>query len=142
MVRNFIIAIFWIAMISIFLMVAPKANQPQVFTSRRTDLVGQPLYDNRQERVGTVVEVVVDVESGDVEYLILRVDQNRAFASHSGTGSTTYIVIPWISVLPQHRTNGFTLTVEQSKVQNAPHLSTLPDTTRAGWDEGVGEAWR
>lgn len=41
MARNFIIAIFWIAMISIFLMVAPRANQQQGFTSRRADLVGK-----------------------------------------------------------------------------------------------------
>jgi sporulation protein YlmC with PRC-barrel domain len=142
MARNFLIAIFWIATISIFLMVAPKASQPQVFTSRRTDLVGQPLYDDRQERVGTVAEVVVDVERGDVEYIIVRVEQTRAFASRSDTRNGTYIVIPWLSVLPQHQANGFTLTVEQRKVQNAPRLSTLPDTTQAGWDTGLGEAWQ
>lgn len=142
MARNFLIAIFWIAMLSIFLMVAPKANQQQGFSSRNADLVGQTLYDEMHERVGTVAEVVVDVEAGDVEYLIARVEQNRAFASRSGTGGTTYMVIPWQNVLRQHQDNGFTLIVEQTKVQNAPRLTTIPDTTQAGWDTGLGEAWQ
>jgi sporulation protein YlmC with PRC-barrel domain len=142
MARNFIIAVFWIAMLSIFLMVVPKSNQQQSFTSRRTDLVGQVLYDETHMRVGTVTDVVVDVETGDVEYLITRVEQDRAFAARSGIGGTTYIVIPWQNILRQHQDDGFTLTVEQSRVQNAPHLPYIPDTTQAGWDTGLGETWQ
>lgn len=140
MARNFFIAIFWIAIISVFLMVAPKLNEQQAFRSRDTDLVGVSLYDTAEERVGTVEEVVVDVEDGTVAYLIVRV--NSASARSATDGGTSYIVVPWQNVLNQQANGGFTLTVNSTQVAQAPRLSVLPDTTQPGWDAGVRDVWQ
>lgn len=86
-----------------------------------------------------MTDVVVDVEAGDVEYLITRIEQ---VTNRSGTNGTTYMVIPWQNILRQHQDDGFTLMVQHSKVQNAPRLTTIPDTTQAGWDKGLDEAWQ
>lgn len=141
MVRNILTALIGIAFIVLLLVLVPKGNQPRTVAADNTDLVGQSLYNESNEQVATITEVVVNVETGAVEYLIARLEPH-IIASRSVTEQGIYIVIPWQSVAHVQEANGVSLTVEQSKVRAAPHLAEMPDTTREGWDAGMREAWQ
>jgi sporulation protein YlmC with PRC-barrel domain len=141
MIRNTLTAIFWITLIVVILVIVPKEKQPQGVAAENADLVGQSLYDDFNEQVGTITEVVVNVETGSVEYLIVQLEPH-IIASRSVAEHGTYIVVPWESVAHLQQATGVFLTVEQAKVQTAPHLITLPDTTQSGWDAGMREAWQ
>ncbi len=141
--RNFIITLFWIAALSIFVAALPHRAPPTTISSRRVDLAGEPLYNENAELLGTVAEVVVNVENGTVAYLIARVDPATAFGTRSlSPNDATYVVIPWENVVRHPQNGGILLEVEQIKLNHAPHLTTLPDTTQSGWDEGVRAAWQ
>lgn len=116
----------------------------QPLTAPSADLMGQPLYTESDERIGKVASVVVNIETGAVDYLILARD-HATLPSHSipydASASGGYIAIPWAAIQHERTDGTLILHVSTNRLDHAPRFTQLPNTNVAGWDAEVRAYW-
>lgn len=84
-------------------------------TFRASKLIGMEVKNTRDEKVGSIADMVVDTPSGQVRYAALSV------GGFLGIGDKLFAV-PWKSMVLKHDGSGsfFVLDVTKEKLQNAP----------------------
>jgi sporulation protein YlmC with PRC-barrel domain len=95
-------------------------------------LLGNDVYNDANESLGTIKELMIDMQSGRIAYAVL------SFGGFLGMGDRLFAV-PWQALKLDTANKRFTLNVSKDKLKNAPgfdkdHWPSMADTT---WATGV-----
>jgi sporulation protein YlmC with PRC-barrel domain len=77
---------------------------------------GTAVYDNEEQRLGTIYNVMIDKVNGQVEYAVL------SFGGLFGLGSN-YYPIPWEMLEYDTNLGGYVVDIAKEKLQSAPSYS-------------------
>lgn len=86
------------------------------------DLVGEPVKNSQGETLGIIQDLVLDLESGNVSYIVLAMDQPDQ--------SQKLIAVPARSILTQQAGDQLVMNTDKQQLLSAPgfDLKTLPNT--------------
>lgn len=106
---------------------------------RSATLVGTPVRNPRDEDLGKIEEIVIDMDAGNVAYLVL------SFGGILGMGGKLFAV-PWDQVLLKYAPGGmcFVLDVDREKLRNAPGFdkNNWPDMSHPDWAAQIEAHYR
>lgn len=80
-------------------------------------LTGNDVYNNSNEDLGDIKEIMIDVVSGKIAYAVL------SFGGVLGVGEKLF-AIPWKALILDTENKRFILNVEKSKFENAKGFDT------------------
>lgn len=103
------------------------------------DLVGYEVRDAAAERAGEVASVVVDLESGEISYLVVR--RPTIPHSYADNVSAHLIPVPWRIVELDEQAHVLRLSVSRELLRAAPRFAALPNTRVDNWDQAVRAYW-
>ena len=95
-------------------------------------LIGNDVYNTRDEDLGDIKEIMLDMQSGKVAYAVL------TFGGFLGMGEKLFAV-PWEALTLDTANHRFTLDIDKERLKDAPgfdkdHWPAMADTT---WAAGV-----
>jgi len=95
-------------------------------------LIGEDVYNHREEDLGDIKEIMLDMRSGKIAYAVL------SFGGFLGMGEKLFAV-PWNALTLDTVNKRFILNVEKDRLKDAPgfdedHWPNMADTT---WATGV-----
>jgi hypothetical protein len=99
-------------------------------------LMKDSVRNRMNEDVGAIKEIMIDVPSGRVAYVVLSV------GGFLGMGDRLF-AIPWESLVLDEDRKCFILDVDKSQLDNAPGFdkSNWPDMAEPSWGRGVRKYW-
>ena len=109
-----------------------------------TEITGSIIRNNDGAALGTVEEVVVDLESGRIRYLIMEFSPDSfsftkaAFAPNAANRTA----VPLEIVQRDSETTDLILTIEESILNEAPRLTADLDALTEDWDATVRAYWQ
>ena len=89
---------------------------------------GTSVYNEQDEKLGSIYNFMVDKQSGEVEYAVLK------FGGLFGMGSD-YYPLPWDVLTYDTDKNGYVVDVDKSVLENAPHYS---EKSQPAFDDAYG----
>jgi len=97
-------------------------------------LVGNDVYNNDDEDLGDVKEIMLDMASGRVSYAVL------SFGGILGMGEKLFAV-PWDALTLDTENKRFTLNVKKDSLSQAPGFDkdSWPDMADQNWARGIHE---
>ncbi len=95
-------------------------------------LTGDTVVNRRNEELGKIEHLMIDIESGRVVYAVL------SFGGFLGMGDKLF-AIPWKALTIDLAQKRFVLDVERGRLEQAPGFdkSNWPDMADRTWGEGV-----
>lgn len=95
-------------------------------------LIGEDVYNHREEDLGDIKEIMLDMRSGKIAYAVL------SFGGFLGMGEKLFAV-PWNALTLDTVNKRFLLNVEKERLKDAPgfdedHWPNMADTS---WATGV-----
>src|SRR6185437_8964317 len=95
-------------------------------------LTKDSVFNLRDENVGSIKEIMLDVPSGRVAYAVLSV------GGFLGMGDRLF-AIPWEALTLDEDRECFILDVDKQRIENAPGFdkSNWPDMADTSWGKGV-----
>ena len=95
-------------------------------------LDGNDVYNNKDEDLGDIKEIMLDVASGRVAYAVL------SYGGFLGMGQKLFAV-PWSALTLDTENKRFTLDVEKDRLENAPGFDSdkWPDMADPSWQKEV-----
>ncbi len=84
---------------------------PQIMSA--TTLVGDEVYNSKDEHIGEIKEFMLDLDSGQVAYAVL------SFGGFLGMGDKLF-AIPWEALTVDTENKRVLLDVDKEKLKNAP----------------------
>jgi sporulation protein YlmC with PRC-barrel domain len=113
----------------------PAANLPVAGA-----MVGDSLLTPDGSDIGVVTDVVMHVQTGEAQYLI--VELKRASAGRAMTEEQPrYLALPWSMVRPGNERDTILVTVDRTTLFAAPRTVHPPDTRVEGWDAETTRYW-
>lgn len=103
------LAILGLAIVSI-------SAQTQSTTVQVSKLVGTKVKSAQGEEIGVVKDVVIDRNSGCMDYTVLSASEGGARAAGAGK----LVAVPWAVYSPTSDVNALTVTVDRERIYNAP----------------------
>jgi sporulation protein YlmC with PRC-barrel domain len=105
-------------------------------------LVGYQVVSREGTAIGPVDGVVIEVESGEIEYVIVLIEDIYNFGKGATHGPQDhYLALPWSRLMVDAAKRQVMINVEASRVDNAPLFKDVPDTSVEGWDSEVVHYW-
>lgn len=114
-------------------------SRPPVSARRRTagstleltgpdSFIGDPVYNHKGEYLGSVMEILLDMESGKIAHAVI--SQGEAFYE-----SGNMVAVPWQALVQGDSNRRFTLHVDKQFVDNAAgfNYESWPDMSDAAW---------
>ncbi len=89
-----------------------------------TKVNGTAVYDMKDERLGSVEDIMIDKIGGEVNYAVL------SFGGFLGIGSE-YYPLPWQKLTYDKSLGGFRVDIARETLNRAPKYT--PDTTWSDW---------
>jgi sporulation protein YlmC with PRC-barrel domain len=77
---------------------------------------GTPVFDRRAEKFGSIHSVMIDKESGQVAYAVLR------FGGVLGFGARVY-PLPWSMLRYDPEQHGYCLSIGREEIEEAPYMT-------------------
>jgi hypothetical protein len=104
---------------------------PGVFSN----LVGLAVTTNDDQSAGTVTDVIFDVATGRVSYIVL------SFNATDGTNRLVAVPFEFFVWNPMDGT--FMISIDLATLAGAPAFEDgeIPDTTQSGWDSASADYW-
>mgnify|MGYP006163728021 CR=1 FL=1 len=95
-------------------------------------LVGNDVYNHKEESLGDIKEIMLDVSSGKVSYAVL------SFGTFLGMGEKLFAV-PWDALKLDTQNKRFVLKVDKEQLENAPGFDKnhWPDMADTNWAQGI-----
>ena len=114
---------------------APGLTDPAAFSGlavKTTNIVGTKVVNRKNEDLGKVEEVVIDVFNGRIAYLVL------SFGGFLGLGEKLYAV-PWKALHYDTETRVYVLNLTKEQIERAPGFEkeTWPEFTDERWNRNV-----
>lgn len=99
-----------------------------------TTMIGDDVVNARGEDLGTIEEIMLDLDQGRVAYAVL------SFGGFLGLGDKLF-AIPWDALEVDEAHERFILNVDKDTLKNAPGFDkdNWPETTESQWLVGVYE---
>lgn len=91
-------------------------------------LIGNDVYNQADEDLGDIKEIMLDMESGRIAYAVL------SYGGILGIGEKLFAV-PWGALTLDTKNKRFILKVEKDKLENAPGFDkdNWPDSAHTSW---------
>lgn len=95
-------------------------------------LIGNDVYNLKDEDLGDVKEIMLDMRTGRVSYAVL------SFGGFLGMGEKLFAV-PWNALTLDTENKRFTLNVEKDRLENAPGFDqdSWPNMADPSWAQGI-----
>ncbi|HSX85420.1 MAG TPA: PRC-barrel domain-containing protein [Cellvibrio sp.] len=95
-------------------------------------LIGNDVYNHKDEDLGDIKEIMLDMSSGQVAYAVL------SFGSFLGMGEKLFAV-PWSALTLDTINKRFILNVEKDRLKSAPGFDKddWPDMADSSWTQDV-----
>ena len=95
-------------------------------------LLGEDVYNHKDEKLGDIKEFMLDMNNGNVAYAVL------SFSSFLGMGEKLFAV-PWQALKLDTVNKRFLLNMEKDYLKNAPGFDKddWPDMADQSWVDGV-----
>ncbi len=95
-------------------------------------LVGNDVYNHKEESLGDIKEIMLDVGRGKVSYAVL------SFGAFLGMGEKLFAV-PWGALTLDTENKRFVLNVEKDRLKDAPGFdkNKWPNMADKAWAQGV-----
>ena len=95
-------------------------------------LIGNDVYNQKDENLGDIKEIMLDVRSGRVSYAVL------SFGGFLGMGEKLFAV-PWSALTLDTQNKRFTLNVEKDRLESAPGFDqdSWPNMADASWAKSI-----
>lgn len=91
-------------------------------------LVGNDVYNHKEESLGDIKEIMLDVASGKVSYAVL------SFGAFLGMGEKLFAV-PWSALTLDTQNKRFVLSIEKDRLRKAPGFD------KQKWPNMADKAW-
>lgn len=91
-------------------------------------LVGNDVYNHKEEALGDIKELMLDMSSGKVRYAVL------SFGGFLGMGEKLFAV-PWDALTLDTKNKRFVLNVEKARLKHAPGFD------KDNWPDMAGQSW-
>ena len=91
-------------------------------------LIGNDVYNHKEERLGDIKEIMLDVSTGSVAYAVL------SFGGFLGMADKLFAV-PWSALILDTRNKRFLLNVEKERLRDAPGFD------KDDWPNMKDEVW-
>jgi sporulation protein YlmC with PRC-barrel domain len=95
-------------------------------------LLGEEVYNHKDEHLGEIKEIMLDMRSGQVAYAVL------AFGGIFGMGEALFAV-PWSALVLDTANKRFLLRVDKERLKDAPGFdrNNWPDMADIEWSNEV-----
>lgn len=95
-------------------------------------LLGEDVYNNKDEKLGDIKEFMLDMNNGNVAYAVL------SFSSFLGMSEKLFAV-PWQALKLDTENKRFILDMEKDQLKNAPGFDKddWPDMADQTWTSGI-----
>ena len=95
-------------------------------------LIGNDVYNHKDEDLGDIKEIMLDMSSGQVAYAVL------SFGSFLGMGEKLFAV-PWSALTLDTINKRFILNVEKDRLKSAPGFDKddWPDMADQSWSQDI-----
>jgi sporulation protein YlmC with PRC-barrel domain len=95
-------------------------------------LIGNDVYNSREEDLGDIKEIMLDMASGKVAYAVL------SYGSFLGLGEKLFAV-PWSALTLDTENKRFILDVDKERLKNAPGFDKddWPDMADMTWQKDI-----
>ena len=95
-------------------------------------LIGNDVYNHKDEDLGDIKEIMLDMSSGQVAYAVL------SFGSFLGMGEKLFAV-PWSALTLDTINKRFILNVEKERLKSAPGFDKddWPDMADRSWTQDI-----
>lgn len=95
-------------------------------------LTGDDVYNNNEEQLGEIKEIMLDMRSGKVAYAVL------SFGGFLGVGEKLFAV-PWNALTLDTVNKRFVLDVDKEKLESAPGFDkdNWPDMEDVSWEKEI-----
>jgi sporulation protein YlmC with PRC-barrel domain len=95
-------------------------------------LIGDDVYNNNDEDLGDIKEIMLDMRTGQIAYAVL------SFGGIMGMGEKLFAV-PWQRLQLDTANRRFILDIEKSRLQNAPGFDkdSWPDMSDQSWTKQI-----
>jgi len=112
---------------------ATSSTTTQTHFGKGTDLMGSTIKNSQGQSLGKVENIVVDMDSGNVSYVVL------SSGGYIGIGSKELIAVPWKSFKLGQDSQSLVLDMDKQKLEQAPRFSQdkWPSMGDAKWSEQV-----
>ncbi len=99
-------------------------------------LMGNDVYNHKEENLGNIKEIMLDMRSGNVCYAVL------SFGGFLGMGEKLFAV-PWSALTLDTENKRFVLDVEVDRLKKAPGFDkdAWPDMADASWAQSIHSYW-
>ena len=91
-------------------------------------LVGKPVHNHKDERLGDIEEIMLDTTTGSVAYVAL------SFGGFLGMADK-FFAVPWSALLFDKRNGRFLLNVDKERLKDAPGFD------KDDWPDMSDEVW-
>lgn len=95
-------------------------------------LIGNDVYNHKDEDLGDIKEIMLDMRTGRVAYAVL------SFGGFVGIGEKLFAV-PWNALILDTENKRFVLSVDKEHLENAPGFDKdhWPDMADSSWAQGI-----
>lgn len=92
-------------------------------------LIGNDVYNHKEEDLGDIKEIMIDMHSGTVAYAVL------SFGGFLGLGDKLFAV-PWNALVLDTKNKRFVLNVDKERLETAPGFD------KDAWPDMVDPTWQ
>jgi sporulation protein YlmC with PRC-barrel domain len=112
--------------------VPPPGRGPGPHLMGADTLLGNDVYNNKDEDLGDIKEIMLDMRTGRVAYAVL------SFGGFLGMGDKLFAV-PWAALKLDTVNKRFLLDVDKDRLKNAPGFDkgAWPDMADTTWEKSV-----
>ncbi|MES2049098.1 MAG: PRC-barrel domain-containing protein [Pseudomonadota bacterium] len=105
---------------------------PGPFVMGANTLIGDKVLNKKQEHLGGIKEIMLDMQTGQISYAVL---------SHGGVFSIgeKLFAVPWSSLTLDSPNKCFVLNIDKDRFDNAPgfNSNSWPDMADQTWGDGI-----
>jgi sporulation protein YlmC with PRC-barrel domain len=95
-------------------------------------LIGDDVYNSREEKLGDIKEIMLDTRSGKIGYAVL------SYGGFLSLGEKLFAV-PWNALKLDTANKRFVLDIDKDRLENAPGFNKddWPDMSDQSWSAGI-----
>ncbi len=111
---------------------AKNHKGPGPFIMGADTLVGNDVYNHKDEALGEIKEIMLDMSTGKVDYAVL------SFGGFLGMGEKLFAV-PWSALTLDTKNKRFSLSIDKEHLKKAPGFDkdNWPDMASQVWAKGI-----
>lgn len=135
---------FFFTLLAMLALISACRGSETATTSRTASrLINDSVQNSAGDFVGTVNDIVIDDETGAIQYIVLLVPK-EAFPYGKAamvTSSRELLPVPWDLFTVKASEQALILNVDDSELESAPRFDELPEL-ESDWDRDIRQHWQ